>query len=206
MKIKLIPQLPLKRALVYGVLLCCLPLFFISCFFLKERKKWGLLSHQLQYTSHLSLSKAKKQSINNLVRKQFAKFDPLYIEHQLQSQIFLTKEIKSLENLMQSPHYTGLEALEKRLAFLKEGGNRMIFDVQKEHKATGIAENIEVMRHPVEVDAEDLRKLLGIIEEDHPLKPQLVIRDFQITKKEKPSGQEVFELSLSMIQREYESW
>ena len=52
---------------------------------------------------------------------------------------------------------------------------------------------------------DDLKDILDIIEGNHTQKPQLIVRDFQLTRKTKTSGNEVYDLSMALIKREFES-
>ncbi|MBS0623639.1 MAG: hypothetical protein JSS62_03360 [Verrucomicrobia bacterium] len=197
-------NIPTARLILYVMILSFLPLTLTSFFFLKQRKAWNLIANKTQEVCHLSSTKIRKQSLNTLVRKHFAKSDPLYLEHRLQSLFFLNKERKALEKLIQSPNYTGNDTVEKRLFFLTEGANHILLDEHYRQTADGLTETIETSLHPVEIDNEDLKNILDFIEQDHPLKPQLIIRDFQLTKKAKSSGLEVFDLTFSLIKREFD--
>lgn len=189
------------RLLLYCMLLGLLPLLAISSYFIKEHRAWKSLTLQIDALSHLCTTQARKQNLNALVCKKFSHSDPRYLSH---FPLFLQKERRALEKLSQDSHSTGNCDIENRLAFLTQEGNTLVWKEMNRLSGEGMVETAEVAEHPIEIDLDDLRALLERIERDHPSKPQLLIRNFELTKKTKSSGLEVFELNLSLIKREYE--
>ncbi len=64
--------------------------------------------------------------------------------------------------------------------------------------------------HPVEVNVSDLKKILTLIEgrkigefETGPQKPQLMILDFKLEKKNIRENNEVFDLNMKLLKREF---
>jgi hypothetical protein len=73
-------------------------------------------------------------------------------------------------------------------------------------------ETLEKQKMPIELDEEDLKNLLALIEET-PFhlalpkmnRPQLIISDFSLTKKNAPLQNEVFELRMDILKREFQN-
>lgn len=135
------------------------------------------------------------------------KSDPFYIDKHLESLIFLESDIKKMESLCSETHID--EPIQKRLQFLKEGSNRLLFAEEKIRSKDKLREVFEKQQHPVETSEEDLKKLLCLIEgvtiwpygpkEGHP---QLIIQDFQLSKKRYSPKDQVFILNMNIIKRE----
>lgn len=99
--------------------------------------------------------------------------------------------------------------LQRRLQFLKSTSNRLIFIEEKRRKAKGFVEIEEKQQYPVEVNEEDLKRTLSLIEgmtiwpygpKENP--PQLLIRGLELTRKESASQEKVFLLRMHLLRRE----
>lgn len=197
--------LSIHRAIFYLLIGTFVLFAGIGGYFLKEKRAWAYVEEELLQTSYLSTLKMQKQSLNNLVRKQYCQADPMYLEHQFQGFRPLARERYALEKLTKTHNYTGAESIEKRLTFLNQGNNHLAFIEKNPGRGENLCETWEVMSHPIEVDVDDLKDILDIIEGAHTQKPQLIVRDFQLTRKTKTSGNEVYDLSMALIKREFES-
>jgi hypothetical protein len=202
---KLLSTIPFNRLVIYSSALL-LTFFCLLCiYFYNRHAQLNEVSESLRSSYHLSTQKIQKQSLNQLVRKKYAKTDSLYLEHTFKGFIPLQSEIRSLTKIKSGPCYTSTESIEKRLAFLTEGANALTFVEKQSLSADKIKESEVDLSQPVEIESADLKKILDILEGDHPSKPQTVVKEFHLTKKAKPLGGEVFELNFSLIKREFES-
>jgi hypothetical protein len=133
--------------------------------------------------------------------------DHFYIDQHLETLCFLEPEIKKTEALLlENPHH---ELLKKRLHFLKEGPNRLLFSEVQTRQHHVFQEVEEKQQHFVEMNEEDLKKMLSLIEGvtiwpygPKEKRPQLIIKDFQLTKKETPSQEFVYMVNMHLIKRE----
>jgi hypothetical protein len=200
---KLITSLPAKRLMIYIILIGFLPVIFSALFYAKKKKEWEAISEHIMTIHQFSQNKARKQSLNTIVRHVFAEADQFYMENQLESLTFLKKEKETLEQLLKSPTFTGNEAAEKRYAFLTSSSNRFEWVQGSVVSAEGIQQADMLLAHPVEIEAHDLKEILVRIEGSRKLKPQLIITDFKLYKKALSSGNEVFELNMKLIKREF---
>lgn len=126
--------------------------------------------------------------------------DHSYIDKYLETLVFLGEEIAELE--MQKDPLS-----KKRLEFLKSNNNRLLFGEDQIRKGSLFQEVEERLLHPVEMEEEDLKKMLSLIEETSPFPcvtdaPQLIIKHFELIKKSLSSEQEVFVISMQLIKRE----
>ncbi len=196
-------DIPFSRVILYLLLIGLLPIIGIGYFYTKEKKAWTEVSKHLETVQHLTQVKGLRQAPNNLVRKRFTNANPLYIDQHLESLSLLSKEKKALEELFNRPAFTGDDVAENRYAFLAGETNRLLFAERGVEVAEGMRETLEVLTHPVELDMDDLTNLLDLIDGEHPDQPQLIVTDLKLQKNSTHSKTEVFELTLSLIKREF---
>ncbi len=196
-------SLPLSRQLLYLVLLGLLPLFYLGWHHLQTQKEWDFVHYRLIYIDNLVKSQTAKQALNVALREIHAEPDPFYLEHQLEALPLLGKECQAIEELMNAPQYTGNEAAEKRLAFIQGGNNRLIFRDAAPQSKNGLQETLYTLTQPVEVDGENLKTILSLLEDHKSNQPLLLITDFQLKRKEHVGGNQNFELTLNLLKKEF---
>jgi hypothetical protein len=133
--------------------------------------------------------------------------DPHYLDKHVEPLTFLLPEIKKLETIqLENPDE---EQIAKRLQWLKEGDNRLRFSEEQIRANALFRETEEKQQHSVELNEEDLKKLLCLIEGitiwpygPKEGRPQLIIKEFKLTKKELSSYEKVFVVSMQLIKRE----
>jgi hypothetical protein len=200
---KAIASLPISRLIIYLVLVGLLPLFVALVHASAKRKEWDAISQQMMSLQHYSANSARKQALNRTVRTLYGDAEHMYLENQLEPLGCLKKEKEALEHLLNSPTFTGNEAAEKRYAFLSSRANHIEWVQGSMQAAEGIQQADLLMAHPIEVDAHDLKEILARIEGNRKGKPQLIITDFRVVKKGLPNANEVFELSMKLLKREF---
>lgn len=196
-------SIPLSRLLVYLMILFLLPTFSVGYRFVKKNREWDAVQMRILSLHTLSASKERKQYLNNLVRQNFSGIDQFFIENQLESLQLLKREREALEKLFQSPTFTGNEAAEKRFAAITSKSNRLEWTQGNLQSADGIQEGHFMLSHPVEIDTQDLKEILTRIEGTRKGKPQLIVTDFKLLKKAKQNGNEVYELNMKLLKREF---
>jgi hypothetical protein len=195
--------LPLNRLLIYLTLLGFLPLFFTVFHYSKKKNDWDGVAQQILNVQHFTANVARKQATNRAVRAIYRDAEQFYLENQLEPLVFLKKEKEALEHLLLSPTFTGNEAAEKRHAFLTSNSNRFEWIQGSLQASEGIEQADVLLAHSVEIDANDLKEILMRIEGSRKAKPQLIITDFKLNKKELSNGNEVFELNMKLLKREF---
>ncbi|MFN0065802.1 MAG: hypothetical protein ACKVOH_06165 [Chlamydiales bacterium] len=200
---KIAKSLPISRLFLYVVILGLIPLVFVSYRHNKMKREWDRVSTEIKKVALLHETKVRRQSLNNLVRKEFGQSDPLYLSRNLEGLALLEKERIALEKLFANRSFTGNESAEKRHAFIVDGENRLSLIEKSCQKSDGIVETAYGLLHPVEIDGENLRQILSVIETKTLGQPQLLCTDFKITRKETSMGSEVYQLSLKLLKREF---
>lgn len=200
---KLFAQIPQNRLLVYLLALGLLPVGIVAFDYLIKARALDALSLEVTRLQSEALTKRQSQAGNNLVREHYAACDHFYLERALENLPLLKKEREALEKMVGTSLFSGSDAQESRLAFLKGSENRLRFTEGNIQVGEGIRETIVTLDHPVEIDTDDLREILERVEEKKEGAPQLLIADFTIAKKRGASASEVYELSLKLVKREF---
>ena len=184
-----------------------LPIFYFLCHYCLT------VEHMKALDEKMEILHARKEQSETIQKRQhsflssLANSDPFYIDKHLETLTFLESEIKKMEALFSETHMD--EGTQKRLHFLKEGPNRLLFAEDKIRSKNKIREVMERQQHPVEMNEEDLKKTLCLVEgvmiwpygpkEGHP---QLIFQDFQLLKKRHDAADHVFVVNMNMIKRE----
>ncbi len=189
------------------LLLFPLPIFYFLFHYSLTVERMKTLDEKME------ILHARKEQSETLQQRQhsflssLANSDPFYIDKYLETLTFLESEIKKAEALISETHIE--ETAQKRLHFLKEGPNRLLFAEDKIRSKNKIREVMERQQHSVEMNEEDLKKTLCLVEgvmiwpygpkEGHP---QLVFQDFQLTRKRQDASDHVFVVNMNIIKRE----
>ncbi len=182
------------------------------CLFLfLQGKKSSLdnLSDHLQKIYGLRNSSLEKRIFKKNFLSQFHESDPQYLEKYIVPLSLLSEEIRELSSLVKHPAFFMRNDLHERLAFLKSSSNRIIFQEEKLLSSRWIKEAEVSFLHPVEIDQNDLEKILSLIEGTPSqnsfafARPQLIIKAFDLKKNHKKEDKETFSLHLKLLKREF---
>jgi hypothetical protein len=202
-------KFPLKLSNVtLWILLAAAPLpFFLFLFkFFLGVQKLNRIEEEIENVQ-IRISQAQEiQRKDSSVLASLKNPDPHYLDKNVEALTFLLPEMKKLEAIqLENPED---EQIGKRLQFLKEG-NRLAFSEEQIRSNEIFREIEEKQQHPVEMNEEDLKKLLCLIEGitiwpygPKEGRPQLIIKDFKLSKKELSSQEKMFVVSMQMIKRE----
>lgn len=167
--------------------------------------EWRIWSIQEQ-----AYSRERKQSANVAVLNHFAHADHFYIDKNLETMSFLDPELESMRKIQGDPNYPDDENIKKRIDSLTGTNNMMVFTEGVVQSTPLFQEVTETLVHPVEVDVDDLRKILcrteGVsIGECVPSqdRPQLIILDFKLERKNISENNDVYQLNLKLLKREF---
>jgi hypothetical protein len=204
-------SLDIKKVLgkpsVIAVFLLIIPLPFLFLFFsfYTEMEKLNEFDANIERlhkkSEEISILKVKESSFLGRLKNANHHF----IDENLESLVLLQSEIKKLEE----KNIENSETLKQRLKFLTDGSNHLKFIEESLKNHENLHEAEERLQHPVEMNVEDLKKLLCLVEGIHlssytPLEdsPQLVIKNFELSKKITSSEEEVYSLDMRLIKRE----
>jgi hypothetical protein len=94
-------------------------------------------------------------------------------------------EIKTLKNMISHPAFIHSKNLKERLKFLED--NILCFKEEEINSNSLLKETIEKQKREVEVDKEDIVKILNSIEGVRENKPLMIINSFELTKAKNKS-------------------
>lgn len=186
------------------LLLCLLPSLFLSFRYFLKLQTYKNLEEQIVSLHGKSAALKFGSQNEDYFLKKLKNADPYYIDKYLENLIFLESSIKKLQAGDSLD-----EKSRKRVKFLKEGSNHLRFSQQSRKQVKGVQETEEILQHAVEMHSEDLKKVLARIEEvqignylpgENP--PQLIIKNFELTKKTLNEKEEIYLVNLSLIKRE----
>jgi hypothetical protein len=168
---------------------------------------------QQQEARFADAARKGKGALERKIRKErfierYASPDPFFLDNQIESLVFLEKEISKIKAVIHHPALSNKRYLQERLMFLES--NAIAFTEENIRTASRIKETEEKQRCPVEMDEGDLQTLLARIE-DIPVggaqpvskMPQLIIRDLSMKKRETPQRLENYEVEMELLKREW---
>jgi len=205
-------NIPQSRLILYLMVAGIVPILFIFSHFLSSLNSLDELKNTISHVEQLALTKERKQSMNILTREHFRNADHFYIDKHLETLSFLEPEIEALQKVVNNKYFAGDESVKRRLEFLTGPTNCLLFSEGNIQAYPFFQETTASLVHPVEINHEDLKELLSLIEgynigsyKPGPKRPQLIILDFKLDKKEPTENNEVFQLNLKLLKREYSS-
>lgn len=203
-------NLSTSRILLYVALAGLLPFIPVLMHFVSQKAEISTWSSALEDIQYQALVTEKKQALNLIVRQHFHDADHFYIDKHLETLVFLEPEIESLIKISTSPNFNDDERIKKRLEYLTSQANSLVFSEGVVQSYPLFQETLETLVHPVEVNADDLSKILANIEgiqigpyEPKPNIPQLLILEFKLDKKRVHEKNEVYVLNLKLLKREF---
>ena len=203
-------SIPQKRLFLYLLLSGLIPIIFAWLTFSSQIESANELENRILTVQSQAYSRENKQSINMAVRNHYSDADHFYIDKNLESLTLLEPEIESLKNMTASPNFNEDENVKRRLEMLTGPSNRLSFTEGVVQSSPAFQEVTETLAHPVEIDTNNLRHILCLIEGTSigscvppPNRPQLLVLDFKIDKKNTSEKNEVYLLNLKLLKREF---
>ena len=204
-------SIPFTRALIYIMIACLIPVVFVAIHLLFSLSALDTLEDKIDHVQTLGLQQEKKQATNLTVMNHFRDADHFYIDKHLEVLTFLEPEAEAIQKIMKNKNFTDDEVIKKRYAFLTGSGNSLRFSEGVVQTLPQFQETTETLIHPVEVNVDDIQKILSMIEgiqigayKPAPSRPQLIILDFKLEKKASADKNEVYQLNMKLLKREYQ--
>ncbi len=202
--------IPQSRMILYLLAAGLIPIFFAVFYLTGQISEVDVLKNSLTQVETQAFNREKKQAVNMTVNEHFKGADHFYVDKHLESLTFLQPETESLQKLVNNRYFAGDESVRKRLEHLTGPGNSLLFSESNVQAYPLFQETTASLVHPVEVNIDDLKKILSIIEgkkigdyEPGPNRPQMIILDFKMDKKEASANNEVLLLNMKILKREY---
>lgn len=203
-------SIPPKRLFLYLLAAGLVPIFISWLLYQSQLKRVTELKNHIAYVQDMVFIHESKQSSNSAIKHQFSDADHFYIDKNLEAITLLEPEIESLKGMLNNPNFPDDENIKKRLDALTGSSNALRFTEGVVQSTPMFQEVTETLAHPVEVNVEDLRHILCLVE-GIPMggcippadRPQLIILDFKIDQKKVSEKNEVFSLNLKLLKREF---
>ena len=189
------------RFLVYIAVCALLLLCLVGYSFLRQRAAWQEVEASIHQIQLAHRAKQVRQAGNSALRRAMMGGDSQRFSA-LSCLIFLAKEREALEHLFAGHAFTGNEAAERRYGFINGSENQLSFIEGSSQDVEGVWECELSLAHPVEVDVDDIKSLLHLVEGREEA-PQLLFTDWRLLRKETGLGSEVYELNLKLLKREF---
>lgn len=204
------PSIPQARMTLYLIAGGLVPIFLVIFYLSEQLTQIDQLSKTLDRVADQAAIHETKQASNTAIKEHYMGADRFYIDKYLETLKLLKPETNSLEQLVNNRYFAGDETVRKRLNFLKGQDNAFLFSEGNVQSYPFFQETIATLIKPVEVNLEDLKNILALIEGQPidqytpgPKKPQMIILDFKLDKKEASENNEVFLLNIKILKREY---
>lgn len=208
---KFLSQIPKNRLIAYALIIGLMPILGAGFHFYTKTQEINLLQENLDGIKQTALMIEAKQALNKTVMAHYEGADRFYIDKNIESIPLLAKETEALKKISKQNNFIENEAVTNRLNYL-QNRNSLVFAEGVVQSYPHFSETTETLVRPVEVDLVDLQNILAKIEgaqigpyEPGPTPPQMIITDFKLEKKETTKENEVFNLNVKLIKREYAS-
>ncbi|MEN9654344.1 MAG: hypothetical protein RL235_456 [Chlamydiota bacterium] len=190
--------------------LAIIPIALSCCWVALKASEIGLVRE----TFYTSLRKGKgaleRKERKERFLQRFSHSDPYFIDRNIESLRFLNHEIKELQTLLHHPAIAYTTPIEERLKAISDNENRLSF-VENKTKVSPFCKEVEEKQQaPIQLDEEDLKKLLVRLEDEQiecytslDNSPQIIITDFVLEKIVTPQKKEVFEVQMELLKREF---
>ncbi len=206
----MLSTIPPQRLIIYLLIGGLVPVLLAWFSLSSQFDTTNALESQMWRIQEMAYSREKKQAVNMAVRHHFSDVDHFYIDKHLETLSLLEPEIESLTNMLNNPNFPEDENIKKRLELILSHTNHLIFTEGVVQSTPIFQEVTETLVHPVEVDVGDIQQILCRIEgiplgtcKPPPNRPQLMILDFKIDKKNVSDKNQVFSLNLKLLKREF---
>lgn len=203
-------NIPVNRLLLYIIIAGFLPVLLVLVYIYSGQDRLNSLESSIESLQHMAYMREKKQALNMTLRANYRESDHFYIDKNVETLSFLEPEVESLQKIISNKNYADDENVKKRLEFLTGTGNSLSFSEGVVQSSPIFQEVTETLVHPVEVNVNDLQKILSKIEgvdigayTPGPSRPQLIILDFKLEKKNINDKNDVFLLNMKLLKREF---
>ena len=199
-------NIPAHRLVMYAAASSLFVLVFALLWSNSEVSSAEEARNSLQLLGEKIQRKSALQEPNRAIIQRFRDKDPLFLHKALEPMSLLGSEAGIIRARLAKSSLPDDSALEKRLHTLS-AENSFCFVEGSTEVAASWKETVENQNKPVEVDNDDLARVLAILEpqegQEDPSKPHLLISEAKLDRK-KGVFQETWGLMLRVIRREYQ--
>lgn len=176
----------------------------VGCFLFWEKQSVELLQEQFMTAKSNARTAFDRKGRKERFLGRHAKSDPYFLDSTIESIGFLEDEKWQLKAWESHPAVSNKQLIAQRNRSL--GENRLAFVEEDIQVSKLYKETAEKQKTPIELDSHDLQNLLAIIEDQTEAKiprPQLVITNFSLKKKTTLLQNEILEINMDLLKREF---
>jgi hypothetical protein len=189
----------------FWVRLCALAILLLvgwvaTCsFFVRQHKKLKTLSTEVEVLVSLAEALEKQKGLYAQMKEQMARAPGDYVKKTVEGvQLLKGERLRAAALAKQFPDNISLR---ERLQFLASDQNHICFDTARE--GTGVQLRL---RRRVQMDGDDLRKFLELVEGDRydatQGRPLLVMKKFDLLKCYEKGDEKVYSIDAELIQQQ----
>ena len=188
--------------------LSLLPLVLILIFNHSMTKRACELDLRLKILENNARVLAKVQKQRDLFLREFGGADENFLANYIESEVLLSEDIHLLKKISRIEEYATYKPIGERIAFLTGEKNKINFCQMAERKCDFYKEKLWHINSPVEMNCEDIKKILSRIEGvkidkylPNPLRPLMMITKFDVSLKPQDNHNKVFSVEMEILQR-----
>jgi len=202
-------NISLQQVLIVLLVVGLLPSLLVGVYLKKQFSNLDVLTKSLSSLKEKEYQLKKREAINHFIQDKYTGKDNKFLD-ELKNLSFLDMEKKSLEHFIEEHPAENLSTVKQRVAFLNSSDNRLAFEEESVEKYTKFQEKIDKMVHPVEIDMDDLYKVLAHIEgvQFGPYSPpeerlQTMLLNFSLQRNLSAFDNETYILNMTLLSREF---
>lgn len=203
-------DIPQTRIILYLGILGILPTLVVLMTFWQRSQNLEEIEQRIERIQNKAAIRDTKQSVNMAIIEHYRGADNFYIDKYLEKLQLLEPEIEGLQRIINNKKFADDEEARKRYEQLIGPGNALMFNEGAVVRYPLFREVVETQVRPVEINFNDLQRILSLIEgvpvggntvpEKHP---QLIILEFKLDKRPLNEDNEVFILNTRLLKREF---
>lgn len=203
-------NIPQGRILIYLGILGMVPVLLVLFNIWQKVEAVDVLESRIERVQEKAITRDVKQSTNIAVIDHYRGSDNFYLDKYIEKLQLLEPEVESLQRIINNKKFADDEEARKRYEQLVGPSNALMFNEGAVIRYPLFREVVETQVRPVEVNIQDIQRILSLVE-GIPLggntipdkHPQLIILDFRLDKKRLSEDNDVFQLNMRLLKREY---
>ncbi len=200
--------LPQSRVVTYIMIAGVLPVLYMIYSHSSTQTRLDRTDTRISTLQQSAYLNEKKQAANRQVREFYKETDRFYIDKNVESLSLMEEETGKLQAIVDNKNIAPDPRISRRLDQLKK--NSLEFSEGSVQTYTFFKEIPANLTKPVEVDINDLRKILAQVEgvsigdyKPGPDRPQMLITDFKLDRKRSANQARIYSLTMKLIKREF---
>jgi len=181
------------------IVLGMVPLFLMIWRLEEKSTKLQAWTKKVELLEEKALSAKNLKTARESVWQQAKTCNPHYLTEVVEALPLLRPEQSRVQALARQ--YPAHTALQDRLSFLQGDKNRIRFTEQNHRFGSLFQETEYNMQNTVQMNEDDLRKFLTLIEEASQGRPLLIVKDFQLKKLKEKADEIVYNIQVELIKR-----